>query len=481
MLAGVWPVVAVVGEFLIRLALVGFILLRREPRSATTLAWIVVILAVPLLGVPGYLLVGEIRLGRRRIRRHSEIIRRMIRPAQYRNLNHEARRPTIAPDHMPIATLAEAVGDNPAVGGNSLQLIGETDLFIQSLVEDIDAAERHCHLLYYIYLDDFSGHRVARALMRAAGRGVECRLLVDAVGSRPFARSALRREMQATGVQVVEALHANPLRMLFARLDLRNHRKIGVVDGVIGYMGSHNIADAEFAAKRKYAPWIDAVVRVRGPMTRDLQMLFVEDWFLDTDESLESVLAIEPPIVSDGVTTQTMGTGPNSYNEALRQLSLTAFHTAREELILTTPYFVPDDATATALQMAARRGVDTVLIVPSRNDSPLVAAASRSYYESMLRTGVRIYEYEKGLLHAKTMTFDRNVAMISTANLDRRSFELNFEVSVMVYDSDFASELRFLQTSYLSDARPVDLPRWRQRPWVAKLWQNAAGTLSPLL
>jgi cardiolipin synthase len=176
-----------------------------------------------------------------------------------------------------------------------------------------------------------------------------------------------------------------------------------------------------------------------------------------------------------------MATGPNSYNEALRQLNLTAFHTAREELILTTPYFVPDEATAMALRTAARRGVETTMIFPARNDSPFVAAASRSHYEPLLEAGVRIYEYEKGLLHAKTLTLDRSLALITTANLDRRSFELNFEVSMLVFDSDFASELRFLQTSYLSDARPVDLATWQRRPWPAKLWQNAAGTLGPLL
>jgi cardiolipin synthase len=207
----------------------------------------------------------------------------------------------------------------------------------------------------------------------------------------------------------------------------------------------------------------------------------VQDWYLDTDESLDEVLEIMPPAEEGGVATQVMGTGPNSYNEALRQLHLSAFHLAEEELILTTPYFVPDEATLIALRTAARRGVETTLIVPARNDSPLVAAASRSLYQPLLEAGVRIFEYEKGLLHAKTFTVDRNLALISTANLDRRSFELNFEASMMVYDSDFASELRFLQTSYLSDSRRVEPGRWRRRPWPRRLWQNAAGMLGPLL
>lgn len=481
MLAGAWPIIAVVGEFLAQLVLIGFILLRRRPHSATTLAWIVVILVLPLLGFVGYLLLGEVRLGQRRIKRHRAILGRLDQMQTLRQDAAEVLQPNVPALYRPIATLAEAVGNSSAVGGNGFQLIGDTDLFIESLVDDIDEAQHHCHLLFYIFLTDFNGRRTAAALMRAAQRGIACRVLVDAVGSRTFLKSDLRREMEGSGVRVVEALHANLLRMLFARMDLRNHRKIAVIDGVIGYLGSHNIADAEFAIKPRYAPWIDAQVRVQGPVARDLQRLFIEDWFMDTDEVLDSVLSINPPVMPGGVATQIMATGPNSYNEALRQLNLTAFHTAREELIVTTPYFVPDEATAMALRTAARRGVETTLILPARNDSPLVAAASRSHYEPLLEAGVKIYEYEKGLLHAKTLTLDRSLALITTANLDRRSFELNFEVSMLVFDSNFASELRFLQTSYLNDSRRVNLASWRKRPWPAKLWQNAAGTLGPLL
>jgi cardiolipin synthase len=282
-------------------------------------------------------------------------------------------------------------------------------------------------------------------------------------------------------VIVIEAIKVHPFRMLFARIDLRNHRKIVVIDGVIGYTGSQNIADAEFAIKPRFAPWVDAMVRIVGPVVWDLQMLFVEDWYLDTDQSLEQLLNIQPLAHDDGVVAQIIGTGPNSHNEAMRQLLQAAFHSAREELILTTPYFVPDDATLGALCTAARRGVRTVLVVPARNDSPLVAAASRSHYQELLESGVELYEYQRGLLHAKTMTIDHSLAMIGSANLDRRSFELNFEVSLAVYDSNFAGQLRFLQTSYISDSQPVELSRWRRLTLPVRLWHSAAGTLSPLL
>ena len=317
--------------------------------------------------------------------------------------------------------------------------------------------------------------------MNAVKRGVECKLLVDAVGSKTFLRSALRREIEAGGVRIVPALAVNPFRMLFYRIDLRNHRKIVVIDGCIGYTGSYNIADPSFAPKAKFAPWVDCMVRVQGPVVWDLQMLFVEDWYLDTDESLEDLLNIQPLAVPDGVPAQVIGTGPNSFNEALRQVLQAAIHSARDELILTTPYFVPDDAMLSALSAAARRGVDTTLVVPARNDSPLVGACSRSHYQYLLDSGVHVHEYTKGLLHAKTTSVDRRLGIVSTANLDRRSFELNFEVSLVVYDDDFASQLRFLQKTYMEQSREVTLVTWRTLSLPKRLWYSAASLLSPLL
>ncbi|MHC4415680.1 MAG: cardiolipin synthase [Planctomycetota bacterium] len=480
-MAGAFPVTLVVAEFAVKIAFALVILLRSRSTPAVRLAWLVVVFAVPVLGVIAYILVGEIRLGRRRIERHRQITKRigtrtLSRPPRPRPFD------TLVPDdYRQIAYLAETVGGNRPRGGHLLRLLGDTDLFMQALIEDIRSAESHCHLEFYIFMADHSGTRVTEALVEAAQRGVACRLLVDAVGSKAFLRSGLRQKLTAHGVRVVEALPARLLRMALARVDLRNHRKIAVIDGVIGYCGSQNVADARFATKQKYAPWVDTAVRLEGPAVRDLQVLFVQDWYLDTDESLETLLDIFPPRSLEGAAVQIMGTGPTTYNEAMRQLIEVSFHAAREELIVTTPYFVPDDSTASALHTTARRAVESTLVVPARNDSPLVAAASRSYYDKLLDAGVAVYEFRHGLLHAKTITLDRRLAVVTSANLDRRSFELNFEVSMVVYDTDFASQLRFLQKSYLDGSRAVSPGAWRRRGWTRRLWQNAAGLLSPLL
>jgi len=472
------PLVVYVAETAIKLAIIAFILLRRSYTPAMTLTWLMVILLVPVVGVVGYLLVGEVRLGRRRRRRHAEIVASIEELARRSGGSVLAARP--AKEHEHVALLAETVAGNPPRGGNALRLMGDTDEVIDALVEDIDGAVDHCHLAFYIYLEDHNGHRVARALMAAAARGVRCRVLVDSVGSARFLDGELVKEMRREGGSVVEALPARLVRMLFARLDLRNHRKIAVIDHAIAYVGSQNIADASFAPKKRYAPWVDAMARIEGPAARDLQILFVEDWFLDADEPIQDVLD-ERPGEAGEVVAQVLGTGPGSDPEAMMHVTHATIHAAREELVITTPYFVPDEATLLAMRAAARRGVRVQLIVPARNDSPLVSAASRGHYEGLLRAGVEIWEYHAGLLHAKTMTIDRSLGVITSANLDQRSFELNFEVSLVVYDTDVASELRLLQKTYLNDSTRVTLGPWLERSWPRRLIQAAAGILSPLL
>ncbi|MEM7309177.1 MAG: cardiolipin synthase [Planctomycetota bacterium] len=462
----------------VQVVLAGMVLLRPPHRQSSALAWILVILVLPMVGALAFLLFGDVRLGTKRRRRHrriADVVRRSV-------AQHWAKtRPAEIPERLrPVAGLAGQVADTDPHGGNHVELIADTERLIEALVEDIGAAREHCHLLYYIFLDDESGERVGRALLAAAARRVTCRLLVDAVGSSRFLDSKLRADLERGGVVVREAL---PTRIRFngSRVDLRNHRKIAVFDGRIGYTGSHNIAAASFAHKPRFAPWVDATVRVDGPTVRDLQELFVEDWYMDTDDSLEDLLAIHPTEHQTGIALQVLGTGPSSHNDALIQLIQAGCHLAREELILTTPYFVPDEGTVDALATAALRGVRTSLVVPHRNDSLLVGAASRSYYEPLLEAGVQIFEYTEGLLHAKTITVDRSAGLVTTANLDRRSFEINFEVSLMIYDTDFASQVRFLQRSYIEDSIAVDPAAWERRGWVRRIAQNAAGMLSPIL
>ncbi len=480
--------VPVVLDYGLRLSMAMVVLVRkgREPSSAS--AWLVLVLAVPIAGALIYLLVGETRFSRQRVRRHQKILAAIGRPEYRLAAERAAAHPPLDPTASQIASLAEQVSESAVKGGHLAEIFGDTDRAVDAMVAAIDAAEHHCHLLFYIWLDDSTGRRVAAALAAAATRGVACRVLVDALGSKRFLASETCRSLRQGGVEVVAALPASLFRMLFSRLDLRNHRKIMVVDGRIGFTGSQNIADAAFAPKKRYAPWVDCLVRLEGPAVRDLQLLFVEDWLLDCpgghaelERTFDPILRLAPAVHADGLPAQVIGTGPNFQNEATSQIVQALIQVAREELVLTTPYFVPDQATLQNLMVAARRGVRVRLVLPARNDSRLVGLASRALYGPLLDAGVRIDLFQKGLLHAKTITVDRRIAVIMSANLDRRSYELNFECGVLLYDTDLASRLRFLQEDYLRDSTPVRRREWQVRPIRERLAEGAAAVLSPLL
>ena len=469
-----------VGAYSLHVLFVVYVLLRPRSRQNSSMAWILFIVMVPFVGIVLYLVVGEVRTGSARKRRHRKI-QANIRTGLQKAWRDAAGTAVVPSGIEAIARLARLGSDTLPRDGNRLTLLASAQDFVGALVHDIDGAEEHVHLLFYIYLDDGVGRAVADALVRAAARGVHCRLLVDNVGSSDFLKSELCRELRQGGIQVVAALPTRITQIAAIRFDMRNHRKIAVLDGKVGYTGSHNIAEEAFHPKPRFAPWVDATLRIEGPTVRDLQALFVEDWYMDSAENLDHLIAVAPDEHEGGRTVQIVGTGVNSQNEALVRVIQSAIHMAREELIITTPYFVPDEGTLAALTTAAVRGVHTIIVVPARNDSPIIALASRSFYQPLLEVGAEIHEFTEGLLHAKTITVDRDFAMVTTANLDRRSFEINFELSTLVYDSDFASELRLLQKRYLEDCRKVDARRWASRRWPRRLVENVAGLFSPLL
>ena len=451
---------AAAGLIVLNAVFVVFVLLRPRVRQPSSLAWILVIVAMPIAGIVLYLAVGEVRPGSRRKLRHRTI-QKNIRTVVRKAWSSTAGTTVVPWGTESIARLARLGDDTLPRQGNRLALLATADSFVRSLVEDIDRAEHHVHLLFYVYLDDDVGKAVAGALERVSGRGVDCRLLVDNVGSGDFLKSELCRWLRDGGVQVVEALPTRITQIVSIRFDMRNHRKIAVVDGRVGYTGSHNVASEAFHPRPRFAPWVDATLRIEGPAVSDLQALFIEDWYMDTTENLDHMIAYTPEEHPDGRIVQIVGTGVNFQNQALVRVIQSAVHMAREELILTTPYFVPDDGTLAALTTAAIRGVRTIIVVPARNDSPLVALASRSFYETLLDAGVEVHEFTAGLLHAKTITVDRDFAMVSTANLDRRSFEM--------------------QMRYLEDCRQVDAARWAARRWPRRLAENVAGLVSALL
>ena len=357
--------------------------------------------------------------------------------------------------HRPLFEVGRSISGFRPVDGNHAELMEDSDAMIARLVADIEAAQRHVHLLFYIWLDDGNGTKVAQALMRAAARGVACRAMVDDLGSRAFIKSPLWAEMGRAGVKLGRALQiGNPLlRVITGRIDLRNHRKIVVIDNRITYCGSQNCADPAFLVKAKFAPWVDAVMRLTGPIVRQNQLLFAQDWMTETGEDISVILqeAVERP--TGGFPAQVIASGPTARASAAPEMFESLMYSARSELIITTPYYVPVESIQAALRAAGNRGVDTTLILPARNDDFAVSGASRSYYEDLLRAGVHIFEFTTGLLHTKSITVDGVVTLIGSANMDRRSFDLNYENNILICDEAVTRAMRARQMLYLAQSR----------------------------
>jgi cardiolipin synthase len=368
------------------------------------------------------------------------------------------------------------------VAGNSARLLADSNAAIAAMVADIDAARQHVHVLFYIWLADQNGSRIADALQRAAARGVICRAMVDGLGSRALLKSARWRAMQSAGVKtgVALALSHPFLRAPFRRLDLRNHRKIVVIDNAITYCGSQNCADPEFRVKARFAPWVDVMLRFEGPVARQNQRLFAGDWMSATDENLDDLLRAPGP-APPGFPAQVIGTGPTARPSAMPETFVSLAYAARRELMISTPYFVPDDSLLHALCSAAYRGVKTTIIFPARNDSWIVAGASRSYYADLLASGAEIHEYSGGLLHAKTLTLDGEIALVGSANMDRRSFELNYENNILLYDAEVTGALHRRQCEYLAQSRPVTREAVAAWSLPLKFWNNTLALLGPVL
>lgn len=466
----------ILGEWVIRIMMVPVVLRRRSPNAA--MSWLLVIFFIPWVGLFFYLLIGENRLPNRRIRHHRRILKELQSVTHLVADHPQVFRPVLAPGFEKVVELAERLGNLPILGGNCVEMMVDTTESIDRLIADIDEAQHHVHMLFYIFGDDATGNRVADALIRATARGVTCRVLVDTVGSWSML-SHLAPLMRESGVQVHGALPVKFFRRKAARLDLRNHRKLAVIDGSVVYSGSQNIVDASYG--RKDLAWHDLMLRMTGPIAVELQLVFLEDWYAETQEKLETT-GIFPQIqVTGNIPVQTLPSGPSYPTENYQRLVVAALHAAEERVVITTPYFVPDEALLQAMQVAVLRGVLVEVLVPERSDQIIVGAAGRAYYQDLLDAGVHVYLYQPGLLHSKTVTFDDGLALIGSSNFDIRSFTLNFELNLLFYGSETTGRLREIQSQYLADSRQLTAAEWKKRSTVRRLAEHTARLFSPLL
>jgi cardiolipin synthase A/B len=476
--------IALSAHTLLVLAVIARILLRPNRDPASRIAWIVVVAALPFVGILTYLLLGETNIGRRRVVRLQAALARLPPTDGPCFHTSESADPAVPERYRHVFDLGQSISGFKPVAGNKASLMADSNAAIDAMVADIDASTDHVHLLFYIWLPDTNGCKVVEALKRAARRGITCRAMADDLGSRAMIRSPHWQAMRAAGVRVAAGLPVgNPLlRPFVGRIDLRNHRKIVVIDDRITYCGSQNCADPEFLVKAKFAPWVDAVMRFEGPIARQNQYLFASDWMTYVPD--DHIDCLERPLPSrgaGGVPAQVIGTGPTVRHSAMPEMFEGLMFAARRELIISTPYFVPNEALLNALCTTAWRGVDTTIIFPARNDSWIVGAASRSYYADLLGAGVKVYEYEGGLLHTKSLTVDGELTLIGSANMDRRSFDLNYENNILFCDADLTGEVRRRQQDYLARSHRVTEEKVASWSTPRRLWNNSIAMMGPLL
>jgi cardiolipin synthase len=451
-------------EWIIRIIMLFVVPLRRTPQAAQS--WLLLIFFLPIPGLFLYLLIGRPRFPVWRLERFQK-----IRPW----LDTLAPRlPRTEADDPAVSDLALRLGSLPAVDGNAVEFLDDYDATTDRLIADIDQASKSVRILVYIFADDPTGQRVSAALARAVQRGVSCHVLFDALGSRRWAKGTLRL-LTAAGVDARKAL---PLRLLRGRTrgDMRNHRKLFLIDGEIGYAGSQNIIEKDF---RPGVVNRELVLRVKGPLVAEMAAMFVVDWYMETEAMLEQQIAIPAP--AGAAMAQVLPSGAELPLEGFETLLVWLLHRAEQRVIITTPYLIPDEDVLGAMRTAVHRGVKVDLIVSAVADQKLVSLAQRSYYSDLLDAGVMIHHFRDYLLHAKNVSFDDRLAIVGSSNVDIRSFQLNEEVSVILYDRASVERLGQIQQGYIAQSDLVDQSAWRRRSRLQKLTENLARLVSPLL
>lgn len=460
------------------------VIMRRRP-VGVLLAWIAMILSVPLLGILLYLFIGENRVSRTYLRRGLAI---RARYEEWRSsLCEEVQdnQSVIKDEALPIQRQAQSMAGFPAMGGNRLVLLTHYEPIFNAIIDDIGRSRSSCHLEFYIWNPGGLADRLEAALIEAAGRGVACRLLLDAVGSKPFLRSDAINELKAAGVKIGVVLPVGLFSALFSRADLRNHRKVVVIDGEIGYTGSQNLVDPRyFKQESGVGQWVDAMIRLEGPVVEAMAGTFIQDWEIATGTGYQYFSESRDMECFEHrgeAVTQLVPSGPEPRPLAILQLVLSTIYAARRELIITTPYFVPDESVLTALISAAHSGVEVTLILPEKNDSVLADYASRAVFDDLIAAGVRIAGFRGGLLHTKSITVDGEFSLFGSVNLDMRSLWLNFELSLFVYDVAMTAEIRALQLEYLGGSVMIDAGTRSELSMSRRFLENAAHLVAPLL
>ncbi|WP_396652804.1 cardiolipin synthase [Microbacterium sp. Marseille-Q6965] len=465
----------------IRIIAVLIVPANRKPTSA--MAWLLAIFLLPIPGLLLFLLIGSPRLPRDKRRRQAQTNEYL------REVNDMLEGGSLRPDQpdwfTALVRMNRELGALPISGDNGVRIISDYQQSLDAMAAEIRRARSYVHVEFYIFKSDAATDGFFRALEDACARGVTVRVLLDHWANlvKPFHRRTIRR-LDAMGADWRFALPIQPLKGKWQRPDLRNHRKILVVDGQVAYLGSQNVTDRSYNLRaniRRGLQWVDVMVRLDGPVVSSVDAVFLSDWFSETDTVPDGVDLREMPSGSGDLDCQVVPSGPGFEVENNLRLFLSLIYAAREKIIMISPYFVPDEALLLAVSAACDRGVRVELFVSEVGDQTVVYHAQRSYYEALLRAGVRIWMYRKPyILHTKGLTVDDEVAVIGSSNMDMRSFGLNLEISLLVRGEEFVRQMREVEDTYRSLSRELTLEEWRTQPLRSRVLDNLARLTSAL-
>ncbi len=447
---------------------------RREPTAM--MSWVLAILFLPFIGSLGYLTLGRDRIEHAAAQRRRRALKSHgLETVSACDSQQQTRSHVSDPAFRVVEQIGRKLLNVPAMAGHEVTTFHDAQHSYAALEEAIHSAQHHVHLEYYTWRTDQTGRRFFNAVIDAARRGVECRVLLDSFGSLGLGR--WKRTLREAGVQLGFFLPV----LAWGRPHLRNHRKIAVFDGLTALMGSQNIGDEFAGLHPRLSPWHDCQVRLRGPVVSCLQQVFADDWLIATGQPLRGDAYFPKPTTTGHAVIQLIATGPDQVDETPQRVLLAALAAAQSTIRIVTPYFIPSAALTMGLIQAVDRGVSVSVVIPRRTDVRLVLWAGRSFYPQLLRGGVEIREYHRGMLHAKIVTVDDRWCMIGSINMDQRSFRLNFEVAAMGYDRDWVGHLRKTVEGYGQASRRIALSPYTHRAWRLQIIEGVARLASPFL
>ncbi|MGO3183040.1 MAG: cardiolipin synthase [Aequorivita sp.] len=462
-----------------------------DTQSTTkTLAYLLAVIFLPFIGIIIYFSIGvnyrKRKMYSKKVFNNPEVEIAMQKRILELSQTIFTTRSESVKNFKKLANLILNQTSSPITQGNDVTLLLNGENKFPKVLEALKNAKNHIHIEYYIYEADDIGCKIIDLLIEKAQEGVRVRFIYDDFGSREIRKKQVPR-LKAAGVAVFP-FYKIKLIALANRINYRNHRKIIVVDGVLGFVGGINVSDKYINTtdSKNDLYWRDTHLRIQGPAVSTLQYIFMGDWNYCAGEKLAPNTNYFPEVKeayqsnSDKIV-QIAASGPDSDTPLIQQTLLQAINLAKEEILITTPYFIPGESIIEGLVIAASSGTEVKLLVPGISDSLLVNYAARSYYSRLLNAGAKIYRYQKGFVHAKTMVVDKQLTMVGTANMDLRSFDLNFEVNALVFDEAIAQELRLAFYEDLKDAPIIDVDKWNSRSKFTQLLEKLAGLFSPLM